>query len=148
MIQNDLNETEIKNLALYLMKMHGGDFVKDWSFAIGRTISAVALCRYDIQRIEFSRHFINRISKDSLKETILHEIAHVITGADTESHGEEWKSVMTGFGYPNAKPQVKVYSVPEYRYGLFEGTELVKGFYRKPRRSTLAARPRLELREL
>lgn len=149
MIQNDLNETEIESLASYLMKMYGGEHMKGWTFAIGRTFSGLALCRFDISRIEFSKHFIHRISKDGLKEAILHEIAHVIAGADVDPHGKEWQEVMRGFGYPNASPYIQVFSIPEYRYGFFAGEELVKGFYRRPRRSTIAAAmPQLEFREI
>jgi predicted SprT family Zn-dependent metalloprotease len=149
MIQHDLNESEIKNLALYLMKIHGTEKTESWTFRIGRTISAVALCRWDISRIEFSRHFIHRISMDGLKEAILHEIAHVIVGPYSELHGKEWQEIMRGFGYPDASPYIQVFSIPEYRYGLFDGEELVKGFYRRPRPSTIeATMPQLEFRKI
>jgi predicted SprT family Zn-dependent metalloprotease len=106
--------------------------LQGWEFRLNKTLTAVALCRWDIQRIEFSRYYINRISFLNLEKAIYHEIAHALVGNKVETHGNEWKFVMNEFGYADASPYTEVDSLPPYCYGLFYGEEMIKGFYRKP----------------
>jgi predicted SprT family Zn-dependent metalloprotease len=108
--------------------------LQGWEFRLNRTYNAVAICRWDIQKIEFSKHYINRISDSDLEETIYHEIAHALAGNMVEAHGKEWKQIMKDFGYEDASPYVEVDSMPPYRYGLFYGEKMLEGFYRKPQK--------------
>lgn len=75
-----------------------------------------------------------------MREAIHHEIAHIIAGSE---HGLEWKEAMQSFGYPDASRFIEVDSLPEYRYGIFRGNEMIRGLYRRPRPSLEAG---LELR--
>jgi hypothetical protein len=129
-----MKESEIIDLANHMMTIHQENLV-DWSFKIINAYSTVAECRYDIKQIGFSKHFIGRITKENLKEAILHEIAHVIS--ESSEHGEDWLNVMKDFGYPNAKRFIEVESLPEHRFGIFFQNEMIKGFYRKPRQKTI-----------
>lgn len=129
-----MKKSEIIDLAHKMMDIHHDSLV-GWSFKFISTYSAVAECRYDIRQIGFSKHFIDRITKENLKEAILHEIAHVIS--ESSEHNEEWQDVMKGFGYPNAKRFIEVESLPEHRFGIFYDDEMIKGYYRKPRRETI-----------
>lgn len=144
------DEQRIIDMALELMARLGGSSLKGWSFRIGQTISAVALCRWDISQIQFSRHFIARMSREKIREAIVHEIAHAIVGNVDIEHGPEWKEQMRIFGYPDALRFIEVDSIPPYRYGLFgEDDELIKGFYRMPRQKTMKCLPHcVELREI
>lgn len=130
-----MKESEIIDLAHHLMKSNHHESLEGWTFKFINTYSAIAECRYDIKQIGFSKHFIGRISNESLKEAILHEIAHVIS--NSSEHGEEWFNVMKDFGYPDAKRFIEVVSLPEYRFGIFYKNEMIKGFYRKPRNDTI-----------
>jgi hypothetical protein len=130
MIQEKLTENSVLEFAEKAIEFSG---LEGWDFRIGNTLSAVAVCRYDIRRIEFSRNYIGRISKKGMEEAIHHEIAHVVAGPDAD-HGTEWKEVMRSFGYPEPSRFIQVWSVPPHRFGIYKEDTLVESFYRKPRR--------------
>ena len=132
MIQLETKE-QIQSYAESQLRKYDCLQLKGWTFRIGRTVSAVAIYRYDIRVIEFSCHFIGRMSTEAIREAIHHEIAHVIAGHDA-GHGKEWKDVMKGFGYEDAKRFIQVFSLPDPKYGLFRGERMIESFYRKPRR--------------
>jgi predicted SprT family Zn-dependent metalloprotease len=79
---------EVRRLALELMARHG---LRGWSFAFNRSKLRLGLCRYGPQVIELSIHFIERNSEASIRDTLLHEIAHALAGR-AAGHGSLWQT--------------------------------------------------------
>ena len=67
-------------------------------------LRTVALTCYDGQVVEFSKYYVAVADEHTLKQTILHEIAHILDPADTgpqnqRHHGPEWKKQCKIVGY-------------------------------------------------
>ncbi len=69
------------------MDRHG---LADWSFAFNRHKTHLGLCRYDDRRIELSIHYVLANDEPSVRDTVLHEIAHALAGP-AAGHGRLWK---------------------------------------------------------
>ncbi len=85
---------QAEKLALELMQMHG---VEHWTFAWNRRKRALGLCRYTQRRIELSIHFVRENGEPSIRDTILHEIAHALAG-EKAGHGPKWKALCRTLG--------------------------------------------------
>jgi predicted SprT family Zn-dependent metalloprotease len=85
-------------LAKQLMSKHG---LAGWRFGFNRRKRTLGLCRYEEQRIELSLHFVAGNSESAVRDTILHEIAHALAGAQA-GHGPRWKRVCQRLG---ARPE-------------------------------------------
>jgi hypothetical protein len=140
-----ITKTDIRAMANYLMRVYHHESLEGWEFDFCKTVTAVALCRYDDKTIRFSEFFINLITKDNLKEAIVHEIAHVIAGPEA-NHGPEWQDAMKTLGYQNAKPYISVSDLPKPKYGIFFGSEMVKAYYRRPHNKTLKSIPKMTVK--
>lgn len=89
---------EIRALANDMLALYG---LHDWSFAFNRRKTQMGLCCYGPQRIELSFHFAERNSEEAIRETLLHEIAHALTGPG-HGHDAVWEKKCLEIG---AKPQ-------------------------------------------
>jgi predicted SprT family Zn-dependent metalloprotease len=69
----------------------------DWSFAFNRRRRSLGLCRYVQKRIELSLPYVLRNDEASIRDTILHEIAHALAGQKA-GHGPQWKAVCRRIG--------------------------------------------------
>lgn len=76
-----------------------------WRFVINRRASSrYGYCNYTDQRIETTCHYYNYDGtvkdgeEDDHINTLLHEVAHVIAGKDSKSHGSVWKAIMRRLG--------------------------------------------------
>lgn len=54
------------------------------------------ICRHSYKTIELS-HYLSRCSPEYILDTILHEIAHAISGYH-EKHGDKWKKIAREIG--------------------------------------------------
>lgn len=86
--------TEAKKLAHHLMDVHQLD---DWTFGLNNNKSAFGKCFESKKRIELSRPFIEINNTDNVRDTILHEIAHALAGAEV-GHGKVWKEIAQKIG--------------------------------------------------
>jgi len=86
-------------LAQRLMADHGLP-AAGWTFAWNHGRRTLGLCRYTGKTIELSVHYVLRNSEDSVRDTILHEIAHALAG-HRAGHGLQWKMACMRIG---AKP--------------------------------------------
>ena len=68
---------EVERMGRELMVVHG---LGDWHFGWNRRKRALGLCRYQERRIELSAYFVRDNEAEIVRETILHEIAHALTG--------------------------------------------------------------------
>jgi len=69
-----------------------------WTFAFDNAKRRAGLCDYTRKRISVSRYLAARYDDDTNHQTLLHEVAHALAGADA-AHGPRWKSVARGLGY-------------------------------------------------
>src|SRR5262249_19866646 len=106
-----LRALDICTLAQTLLARYGLD---DWSFDFNRRKSQMGLCSFDEKSIALSVHFINLNDDDAIRDTLLHEIAHALTGP---GHGHDllWKRTCMKVG---ARPERLCYDVnmPEGRW--------------------------------
>jgi predicted SprT family Zn-dependent metalloprotease len=89
-----MNLDESQALARVLMSEHG---ILDWSFAFNRRRRSLGLCYYELRRIELSAPYVVRNEVESVRDTILHEIAHALAGKDA-GHGPKWKAIAARIG--------------------------------------------------
>jgi predicted SprT family Zn-dependent metalloprotease len=89
-----MTHAEAQSLALSLMSLHG---LAHWSFAFNRRKRTLGLCYYSRQRIELSAHYVLRNDEASIRDTILHEIAHALAGPRA-AHGPKWKALARQLG--------------------------------------------------
>ena len=72
-----LAPSSARQLAIELMDAHG---LRDWSFAFNRAKRTMGLCRHHQRRIELSVYFVLSNDAASVRDCILHEIAHALAG--------------------------------------------------------------------
>lgn len=75
-----------KLLAEKLMKFHE---LHDWKFEFDSAYRRFGLCDYGRKVISLSKHLVVLNNEDSVKDTILHEIAHALTPG--HHHDKTWK---------------------------------------------------------
>lgn len=81
-------------LARHLMDEHG---LLQWSLRFDSAKRRAGLCRYDTQTISLSRPLTALYSPEEVTETVLHEIAHALTGPKA-GHGPKWRRVAREIG--------------------------------------------------
>jgi hypothetical protein len=69
-----------------------------WTFAFDNAKRRAGLCDYTRKRISVSRYLAARYDDDTNHQTLLHEVAHALAGADA-AHGPRWKAVARELGY-------------------------------------------------
>ncbi len=87
---------EANALASRLMNEHGL-FDKGWTFEFDRSIKRMGLCSYRRKVISVSKPLAEVNSEETVRDTILHEIAHVLAGA-IAGHGCVWKLLAKSIG--------------------------------------------------
>lgn len=86
--------TDVRMMAETLIEQHGLD---GWSFDFDRAVKRLGQTVYSKRQITISRtHALNDGAK-SVRDTILHEIAHVLAGPRA-GHGAEWKRIARRIG--------------------------------------------------
>lgn len=81
--------TEAVDLALTLMNDHGLGLT--WSFGFDNAKQRCGLCQHHRRRITLSRHYVRLNDEAEVRDTILHEIAHALTGPGA-GHGVQWQA--------------------------------------------------------
>jgi len=80
----------VETLAIQLMRTHlGARSINGWEFKWNTRITSLGLCDYNKKVIQLSKPWMVKLSDYEIKDTILHEIAHVIAGPLAE-HGKDW----------------------------------------------------------
>jgi predicted SprT family Zn-dependent metalloprotease len=119
-----------ETLAIQLMAHHR---LIGWTFRFNRRKRALGLCIYEPQRIELSLPYVLRNAEPSIRDTILHEIAHALAGRDAH-HGPRWKKVCRQIG---ATPQRcdTIADMPDGRWiGACPGCRKQFTRHRRPKR--------------
>ena len=98
--RSDKRLLEVANEARSLMDRHG---LEDWTFRFSAAENRLGECRESERVIQLStRHAVTAEHRDAT-DTILHEIAHALAGANAR-HGPAWKAIATRLG---ARPQAR-----------------------------------------
>lgn len=121
---------EARALAIKLMAQHG---LYAWSFCFTNAKRQAGVCQFGKKWIGLSVHFCERNDLDTVRNTILHEIAHALAGPSA-GHGPEWQRVCVRIG---AKPE-RCYDtgveMPEGRWhGQCPNCKKTHRRHRKPR---------------
>ena len=88
-----MNPTKIETMARDLMGYYG---LNDWRFTFDNAKKRHGQCRYSQKIISFSKYGI-KLPMESILDTILHEIAHALTGYQA-GHGEVWRQKAISIG--------------------------------------------------
>lgn len=85
-----MNLHDAQQLALYLMRENGLGGT-GWSVGFDGARKRYGLCDYGHKRISLSKYLVELNDEDSVRGTILHEIAHALTPSYEPSHGYAWR---------------------------------------------------------
>lgn len=85
---------ELTEIARQEFVRHG---LRGWSFGFANTKRRLGVCKYRTKRIEIAEYYALNSSRESVLDTLLHEIAHAIAGAAAR-HGPKWKAVAIRLG--------------------------------------------------
>lgn len=74
-----------------------------WSLTFDNAKRRCGCTKFSTKTITLSRHFVRLNGEDEVRETVLHEIAHVIAAQHGDrGHGRTWKAIAAQIG---AKPE-------------------------------------------
>jgi predicted SprT family Zn-dependent metalloprotease len=110
-----MNLIDAENLAVSLIKQNG-IWELGWRFNYDNCVRQFGSCEYGTKKISLSKKLVSLNDVDTVKDTILHEIAHAIAGFKA-GHGYQWKLACIKIG---AKPErcydSDVVNTPELKY--------------------------------
>lgn len=126
-----------ENIAKRKMREH---LDNTWSFAWNNHKTTHGVCSYTKKTIYLSRFATGLSPEKDVLDTILHEIGHAIAGWQA-GHGPKWKAACRTIGLLNPQ-RCKDLNAPTeqketaYTWVMIYGSEIVKGYYRKPGQKT------------
>lgn len=88
---------EAKRMALELMQKHD---LKGWIFKGDKARARLGYCLKSEKKITLSVHFVRANRPSTIKNTILHEIAHALD--EGRGHGRSWRKICQDIG---ARPE-------------------------------------------
>lgn len=86
--------SEVRRLGESLLAEHG---LVGWSFGFDNARRRAGLCNYSARRVSVSRTLMALYSPAQVRETILHEVAHALAGAE-HGHDAVWRAVARRIG--------------------------------------------------
>ena len=98
--RNDKRLLDVANEARSLMDRHG---LEDWTFRFSTAKTRLGECRESEKVIQLSARHAVTAERGGVTDTILHEIAHALAGANAR-HGPAWKVIATRLG---ARPRAR-----------------------------------------
>jgi predicted SprT family Zn-dependent metalloprotease len=73
-----------------------------WSFAFDSAKKRLGECKWETNEISLSRYFVDLHSLDEIRQVLLHEVAHALSGPNA-GHNKKWKDTATRIGYRHEK---------------------------------------------
>jgi predicted SprT family Zn-dependent metalloprotease len=121
---------QVHELAVGMLDNFG---LHDWNFVFNRRKLEMGLCLFDARVIALSLHFVELNDESSIRDTLLHEIAHALVGP---GHGHDlvWKSKCREIG---ARPErlCPEANMPVGRWQAYcAGCGMLHHRHRKPKR--------------
>ena len=95
--------------------------LQDWTLRINRrAMTKLGACKYMTQEIEISIHLLKNGTWAMVRDTLRHEVAHVLAGSH-RGHGPVWKVWAKKLG---ARPErtargEKAKAMPEHKWGIY-----------------------------
>jgi predicted SprT family Zn-dependent metalloprotease len=86
---------DAEKMAKHLMQVHR--VPREWSFVFDRSKVRFGKCDYRRRQISLSRHLVELNTEDEVRDTILHEIAHVLAPRGA-GHGPVWRALAISIG--------------------------------------------------
>lgn len=86
-----------RTIALDLMSLHGLP-ARGWTFAFDNAKRRLGVCKYGTKQITISRFMVGAADEETVRQTMLHEIAHALVGKGA-GHGPVWKAKAASIGY-------------------------------------------------
>ena len=126
-----MNLTEAKELASEKMWEQG---LRGWSFQFSRAKRGLGLCNSYKKIIKLSMLYTQLNDREEVLDTILHEIAHALVGAE-KGHGYEWKSACRKIGAKAERLATSdTINMPQAKYVLTcPNCGKERSIYRKPK---------------
>lgn len=124
-----LNLSDAEIMAKQLISM----VVPHYKFAWNNLKTVNGQCSYRNQTIYLSRHLTGLRTRESVRLTIQHEIAHALNPGD--GHGSKWKATMRSWGLPAdrcSQDSIDRSVIANWR-AVCPGCKTVKYMIRKPR---------------
>lgn len=131
----DLNRAEL--LAKDLIDEHINRRITEygyWTFEWSDRKSFLGQCNYTTNTISLSRPHTIVNNEISVRDTILHEVAHALTKGD--GHGRQWKLMAQRLGANPSRTNIAELSRGKY-YIQCEPCNYKHEFYRLPKRTYL-----------
>jgi predicted SprT family Zn-dependent metalloprotease len=69
----------------------------EWRFGYDRATRRLGCCNYRTMMISLSRHFVRMNGLPEIRQTLLHEIAHALSGPG-HGHGRVWRAMANRVG--------------------------------------------------
>lgn len=88
-----MTEDDVRNLAREELDCNG---LMHWNFQFNNSKANSGLCDYEKKTIYLSRKYYELMDNHEIHNTILHEIAHVLTPGD--QHGKLWQQACEKLG--------------------------------------------------
>jgi hypothetical protein len=85
---------ELEAIASQELMRHG---LRGWTFGLANTKRRLGVCKYRTKRIEIAEYYALNSPRESVLDTLLHELAHAIAGPSAR-HGPAWKAVAIRLG--------------------------------------------------
>lgn len=120
--------------ASILAKTLISEFVPSYQFAWNSLKRVNGRCVYATRTIYLSRHLTALRTTDSVRLTIMHEIAHAMNPGD--GHGKRWKAQMQSWGLPDTRcseDEVDMSSISNWKAVCWKCSK-ESYFVRKPRK--------------
>ncbi|WP_345801495.1 SprT-like domain-containing protein [Microbacterium sp. AZCO] len=90
--------SELHRVRLWAEALIASHLDDSWTFAFDNAKRRAGQCDYTRKRITVSRYLAARYDDDTNHQTLLHEVAHALAGADA-AHGPRWKAMARDLGY-------------------------------------------------
>jgi len=138
----------IQQFAIEQLKHWGltGSHNNDWCFVWDNSVRRYGQCRYRKQEIGISKHLAKLNSIEETKDTVLHEIAHALTGVG-HGHDAYWKRMCIKVGarpqrcYRSERQGGNVKQVQgKYKLINKETGKVYKEYYRRPKHADWSER--------
>jgi len=85
---------ELGDIASHEMMKYG---LQEWTFSLSAMKRCLGMCKYRTKRIVIAEYYALNSPRETVLDTLLHEIAHAIAGP-TARHGPAWKAVAVQVG--------------------------------------------------
>lgn len=96
-----MEHTDFIDLIESLMEEHRL-FEKGWTYTLDRAKRRLGQCDPNMKTISLSAEHVFHHDRHSIKETVLHEIAHALVGPG-HGHDEVWQAKAVELGTPPTK---------------------------------------------